>query len=92
MAKFKLGQLVMTRAINDRVADDTPFAKHVTESLRRYTSCDWGDTCAEDAEMNNDAVKNGDRILAAYGTGDDKIWIITEWDRSVTTILYPSEY
>lgn len=41
---------------------------------------------------NNEAVKNGERILAAYMYGDTKIWIITEWDRSATTILFPEEY
>ena len=52
-----------------------------------------GITCEEDAEMNTEAVNNGDdRILAVYKTCKGNIWIITEWDRSVTTILFPSEY
>lgn len=103
MSKFKkLGQLVMTRAVNDRVADDEAFAKVVTDSLKRYINCDWGDTCEEDKKRNDEAVKTGERILAAYtidpskgkskGFGENTIWIITEWDRSVTTILYPDEY
>lgn len=102
MAKFKLGQLVATRAVNDRVADDEAFAIVVTESLKRYMACDWGDTCEEDKKSNDEALRNGDRILAAYtidpakgkskGFGDNTLWIITEWDRSVTTILFPDEY
>lgn len=53
-----------------------------------------GDTCNVDAKMNNDAIRNGDRILAVYTqkNTDVTIWIITEWDRSVTTILFPNEY
>ena len=53
-----------------------------------------GNTCPDDTKMNDEAVKNGDdRILAVYEDKKyGKIWIITEWDRSVTTILFPSEY
>lgn len=58
----------------------------------KYCKCDWGDTCEEDVRSNNEAVKNGERILAAYMYGDTKIWIITEWDRSATTILFPEKY
>ena len=53
-----------------------------------------GNLCPDDAKINDKAVKNGDdRILAMYEDEKyGKIWIITEWDRSVTTILFPSEY
>ena len=65
----------------------------IAQSLQRYSKCDWGDLSPEDAKMNDDAIKTGDRVLAAYindvGT---KIYIITEHDRSVTTILFPEEY
>lgn len=94
MSKFKLGQLVATRKVAERAETDLDFYDFVCESIRSYISCDWGDTCDEDKRMNDDAVKNGERILAVYiqrKTGE-KIWIITEWDRSVTTILFPSEY
>jgi len=92
--KFHLGQLVTTRGVNDRVADDTQFAKLVTESLARHSKGDWGDLCQEDKNENNLAVKAGNlRLLSAYERDDlPKIWIITEADRSVTTILFPDEY
>lgn len=90
--KFKLGQVVTTRTINNDMAEDSTFAKEVTESLKRYVNCDWGDTHEDDKPINDDAVKHGDRILAAYKTSKGKIWIITEWDRSATTVLYPDEY
>lgn len=89
---FRLGQIVMTRSIAIDVDESAKFAREVTKALRRYASGDWGDTCAEDAQMNNEAVNGGDRILAAYNTSNGKIWIITEWDRSATTILYPEDY
>lgn len=94
MKNFELGQLVMTRAVADRLQEDEKFAKFVQLSLGRYINCDWGSMADEDKAMNDDAVKSGeDRIHAAYvNKSGDKIWIITEWDRSVTTILFPSDY
>lgn len=91
--KFELGQLVMTRGIADEMTDDNKFSEDVNEAIKKYIQCDWGVTCEEDAAMNDNAVNNGEqRILAVYETCKGKIWIITEWDRSYTTILFPSEY
>lgn len=55
---------------------------------------DLGDTCDEDKEANNAAIKNDEQILAVYKypKTEEEIWIITECDRSVTTILFPHEY
>jgi len=86
-----MGQLIMTRGVNDRVAMDAGFSKFVLLSLRRHRSGDWGDLDAEDKAANDWSRGNGERILSAYGT-DPKIWIITEADRSVTTVLFPEEY
>lgn len=94
MKKFELGQLVVTRAVANRMQTDEKFTKFVQLSLERYINCDWGSMAKEDKAMNDAAVKSGeDRIHAAYvnKTGD-KIWVITEWDRSVTTVLFPSDY
>lgn len=61
--------------------------------LIRHMRGDWGNVCPEDREANNEALKNGSRVLSAYWVSDErKIWIITEADRSATTILYPEEY
>lgn len=94
MKAFDLGQLFVTRDIASYMEEaNTDFTQEVMQALARYTSCDWGITCAEDQMLNNDAVLNGDdRILAVYPTCHGNIWIITEWDRSVTTILFPNEY
>ena len=63
------------------------------DSLKnKYCNKDWGDTCKEDCEYNNDALINEDRIFAKYKTSVADVFIITEWDRSVTTILFASEY
>ena len=53
---------------------------------------DWGDVCEEDRESNEEALLMQLRILSSYNFSKDKIWIITEADRSVTTILLPSDY
>jgi hypothetical protein len=84
--------LVLTMGVNEKVATDTSFAKHVTKSLGRFVRRDWGEMGDEDVLANDWAVENNERILAAYGSGADKVWIILEADRSNTTVLFPSEY
>ena len=92
MESLRKSQLVVTRGVHEKIEQDSEFAKGVYTSLRKYYSGDWGDLCGEDKEMNEMALRDGERILALYNIGNDKIYIITEWDRSVTTILFPSEY
>ena len=93
IATFKMGRLLMTRGVNDQVADNEAFAKFVTESLARHANGDWGDLGDEDKQENELSLKAGYRLLSAYeAEGLPKIWIITEADRSATTILFPDEY
>jgi len=84
--------IVFTRGVNDKVAQDENFAKFVLRSLRRHKSNDWGDMCEEDKKANDNALNDGDRLFSAYENRTDKVWIITEWDRSATTVLFPDEY
>ena len=87
--KFKIGQLVITRGINVRMDKDLEFCKFIFDSIVRYRNCDWGNIPYEDKKMNDSAVKNNDdRIVARY----NNIYIITEYDRSSTTILFTDEY
>lgn len=93
--KFDIGRLVTTCSVADQMDRDIWFASFVYQSFEHYILCDWGDTCEEDKRSNDYAVKHGERILAEYRDAeheDWRIWIITEWDRSVTTILFPDEY
>jgi hypothetical protein len=90
--KFPLGKVVWTRGVNDRVAVDTPFAKYVLECLKRHANCDWGELSAEDKRENDLSLDKHLRLLSSYQRGDWRIWIISEADRSVTTILFPEEY
>jgi len=90
---FSLGQVVMTAGVNNKVADDAQFAKLVINSLSRHAVGDWGDMCDEDKQENELSLKEGFRLMSAYEQeGLPKIWIITEADRSSTTVLFPSEY
>jgi hypothetical protein len=86
-AKFPLGQLVMTANAAARLDF---FA--VCQGLRRHASGDWGEVCTEDARENELSLKEGFRLLSVYGTGEGRFWIITEADRSVTTVLMPEDY
>ena len=61
--------------------------------IDRHVTGDWGELDGEDRRANDDALLHGDRLLSAYRTlKGEKIWIITEADRSSTCILLPDEY
>ena len=94
MSHLELGSLYLTRGVADRAAEDAAFAAFVDDCLARYRRNDWGDLCKEDAQQNDEALRTGeDRIFASYkGKNGTKVWIITEWDRSATTVLFPDEY
>ena len=88
-----LGQVVSTGGIAEYISEYPEYKKEILRCVGRYIDEDWGDMCKEDMELNDSAVKNGDdRILAKYKTSKGGIYIITEWDRSVTTILFTHEY
>jgi hypothetical protein len=90
---FETGQIVSTRGVFDLADEDPEFAKFIQDSLSRHVKGDWGDMSAEDKTQNDFSIKNGFRLFSAYEKeGLPKIWIITEANRSVTTILFPDEY
>ena len=91
--RFSLGHVVCTKAVNDVIAEDSKFAKFVTESLARHVSGDWGDLGESDKKENEYALGKYLRLLSSYTCEDNrKIWIITEADRSSTCVLFPEEY
>lgn len=95
---FQLGQVVMTCGIAARMGTDPSFARGVRSSLDRHATGDWGDVGEESRRMNDDALEaesNGewsDSLFSLYDIEGTEIFIITEADRSVTTILFPEEY
>ena len=97
--RFDLGQLCYTPGAQDVMEryQVSPF-----QLIARHVTGDWGDLCKEDAQTNEEALQEGLRIFSVYvlppplSEGETlpaaKVWIITEADRSVTTILLPEEY
>lgn len=99
LPRFELGQVCYTPGARDVLQryQVNPF-----ELIRRHVTGDWGDVSPEDAQANNEALQVGARVLSVYvlppplSEGEmlppAKVWLITEADRSVTTILLPEEY
>ena len=86
---FQLGQIVATPGALELLesAEQAP-----SEFIAKHVSGNWGDLCDEDRELNDAALKEQSRLFSAYTVGNEKIWLITEADRSSTTLLLPSEY
>ena len=85
---FPLGRVVMTPGIAAEVSDHER-----ARALQRHGNQDWGDVCQEDCAENARSLKEGFRLLSVYHTETGlTFWIITEADRSVTTLLLPEEY
>jgi len=87
VVRFPLGQVAITANASLRLATEQVFA-----ALRRHASGDWGDLCPDDTLANDTALQQGGRLFSAYGQGQHRFWVITEADRSVTTVLLPEDY
>ena len=86
--RFNPGRVMITRNAKDVL----PYSE-VNAAINRHLHGDWGDVCGPDKRVNDDALKNGGRLLSVYHTKDDvRFWIITEADYSATTVLLPSDY
>lgn len=86
--KFPLGRVVATPGVLEDINRD-----EIQVALSRHVRGDWGELCKDDLQANEDALVEGARLLSKYrGSSGVIFWIITEWDRSVTTVLLPSEY
>ena len=86
---FPLGQVVATPAA---LAHFNEHRIQPAEYIRRHQCGDWGDVPTEDAGENDFSVLHGLRVLSSYEIAAQRVWIITEADRSSTTLLFPSEY
>jgi hypothetical protein len=96
LCRFELGETVMTPGASAAIED---AGQQPAEFLAQHVTGDWGDLGADDKASNDSAIQHEgdvdrqDRILSAFQTAKGvKIWIITEYDRSVTTLLLPEEY
>lgn len=90
--KFRPGRIVATPGALELLDKAGPNPFSATGIMSRHLTGDWGELCAEDKLANENALLNGERILSSYLVSGEKLWIITEWDRSVTTLLRPEEY
>ena len=87
-AGFPLGQILATPGVLETIAAD-----EIAQALRRHVTGDWGEVDAQDAAENELSLKQGFRLLSAYTSASGvRFWIITEADRSATTLLLPEEY
>lgn len=85
--KFLLGRLVATPGAIEEIP-----TQDIHAAIMRHATGDWGNVCHQDKASNDYALDHGERLLSAYESGGTKFWIITESDRSATTILLPDEY
>ena len=88
MAKFRLGHIVATPNALERLSQDD-----ILTAIGRHQAGDWGDVSVADREENELSLKQGFRLLSVYHSGKGtKFWLITEADRSATTVLLPEDY
>lgn len=85
--RFNPGRLMIIRNAKNALP-----RREVDAAINRHLSGDWGDVCQSDWQRNEQALRDGDRLLSVYQTqAGEKFWIITESDRSTTTVLLPSD-
>jgi hypothetical protein len=88
MPKFPLSRTVITANANAALPE-----LDVLMALQRHHSGDWGDVDAHDRQMNQDGLHTGGRLVSIYkSVRGQKFYIISEWDRSATTVLLPEDY
>jgi hypothetical protein len=85
--KFPLGALVITAN-----AEATLDPADVEQGISRHAAGDWGELCPEDRAENEHSLEHGGRLMSVYRSRERRFWIITESDRSVTTVLMPEDY
>jgi hypothetical protein len=86
---FELGRVVASAAVAQFIDE---AGLDIAPLLRRHHAGDWGKVGKEDWESNEAALKNGGRLLSTYDLSGHRVWVITEADRSATTVLFPDDY
>lgn len=89
---FELGRELVTPGIYGAMKASNKFTSEIIHAMQLFCLGNWGKVSVEDKEMNDLALKDGGRLMGTYRTCKGKVWIITEADRSVTTVLFPREY
>jgi hypothetical protein len=95
-APIPLGRLVMTNGVAELIASDDGQGVRVLAWIARHARNDCPNLSEHDRQANEDAIRDGDRVLTHWtlptADGDVKVYVITEWDRSLTTVLRADEY
>jgi len=89
---FELGAVCASQGVADLVGNDLRLNADMAQCFARHAMGDWGDGYQEDHETNAMSLKHGGRLMSVYTLAGKPVWIFTEADRSVTTILLPDEY
>ena len=99
MSLFELGRVVMTSGVKERMEQDPSMRSFLDGCLKRHSVGDWGYLDEDDRKINDAALEvertgegEPDSLMSVYRKDGSEYWIITEWNRSVTTILLPCEY
>lgn len=87
MKKVDLGITMITPAAKEKIP-----VKYAAAALARHESGDWGEISEHDKAVNEEALETGDQLMSVYEYGGIRFWIITEHNRSYTTILLPEDY
>jgi hypothetical protein len=88
LARFRVGRIVATPNALQRLCNED-----ILRAIQRHQSCDWGDVEEHDRQANDRALIESTRLLSVYHSQSGvKFWVITEWNRSVTTVLLPEDY
>ena len=90
MHKFQMGGIKATPGVIELFPPNK--GQEMAKLLERHADGDWGDLSKSDSKLNDKALISGDRLLSSYETVKGRVWIITEADRSSTTLLLPNEY
>lgn len=91
--KFPLGEVAITSAAQKILAkQDGDVVWQTAILLARHHSGDWGDLSPEEWDANEFALENGTRLMSVYGKGDEMVYVVTEANRSLTTIMTPQDF
>jgi len=85
--RLDLGETYTTRGIVERLEHEL-----IHQLFVRHATGDWGECCEEDAQDNEEALVLGNRVISMYSFEGERVYVITEADRSSTTVLFGSEY
>lgn len=91
--KFNPGKFVVTAGVNEELKNTEGFKGFLDACIEKHLQGHWGTLDDEDKLLNDEALTSEGRLFSNYVSKKfPRLWIITEWDRSYTTILFPSEY